>query len=488
MRLVFSPHETEQLEAAQAALLDGFLAWADRSGQSAEQVCAEAALDYKAGADGLLGRWTAGTLTHLCADWLPSKITLPEADWPRVPDTLHAWIDYLRDERLLDRRSDPPGTLHAAVDAATGDFHTAMADPTRYGLAKFWMTTMLRHGVDLDDEAQRDAFFEDLHAGKLDVDMSVPERIADRQVAEATAEAPSLPLVRLPSHDDLAKQAAATPAVEQLHRFVTGLGPGTPLDDLDDGRWYAWARAARLVRPLNGRLVPVKRAAADLRDPLALWDRAFDALGRLGPAWRDDGRSPVTDDLDAAVLGLLAPLRTDGTLPRVALAGYLWDSAADTYAVSDPAAADRLRRGLDRDVRRVLDALTDLGAVRTFTADDPDVREDIEELAGELGLAPDPVLVELTDLGARGVTRRARAHGWTAPTVEDLAEETAEVLFATVEVHDPDLVDAAIDAWVAARTPEDARAELTELAARTDDAAHRDLAVRARDRLDAGRG
>lgn len=489
MRLVFSPHETEQLEAAQAALLDGFLAWAQRSGHTAERVCAEAALDYKGGADGLLGRWTAGTLTHLCADWLPSKITLPEADWPRVPDTLHAWVDYLHGERLLDRRSDPPGALHTAVDAATGAFHTAMADPSRYGLAKFWMTTMLRHGVDLDDEAQRDAFFEDLHAGRLDVDMSVPGRIADRQIAEATADPPSLPLVSTPARDDLAKQAAATPVVEHLHRFVSGLGAGTPLGSLSDGDpWYRWARAARLVRPLNGRMVPVKRAAADLRDPLALWDRAFDALGRLGPAWQDDGRSPVTDDLDAAVLGLLAPLSTDGTLPRVALTGYLWDSAADTYDLRDPATADRLRRNLDRDVRRTLDALTDLGAVRTFTADDPDVREDIDDLAGELGLAPDPVLVELTDLGTRGLTRRARAHGWTAPTVEDLAGETAEVLIATVADHDAELVHAAIDAWTTARAPEDARAELDELAARTDDATHRALAAQARAQLDDGRG
>lgn len=489
MRLVFSPHETEQLEAAQAALLDGFLGWARRSGRTAERVCAEAALDYKAGADGLLGRWTAGTLTYLCADWLPSKITLPEADWPRVPETLHSWVDHLHDEGLLDRRSDPPAALHRAVDAAADDFQAAMADPTRYGLAKFWMTTMLRHGVDLDDEAQRDAFFEDLHAGKLDVDMSVPERIADRQVAEATADAPSLPLVAAPPRDDLAKQAAATAVVEQLHRFVTRLGAGLPLDSLgDDDGWYAWARAARLVRPVNGRLVPVKRAAADLRDPLALWDRAFDALGRLGPVWRDAGRSPVTDDLDAALLGLLAPLGTDGTLPRLALAGYLWDSAADTYDVSDPAAADRLRRALDRDVRRALDALGDLGAVRAFTADDPDVREDLDDLAGELGAAPDPVLVELTDLGTRGLTRLARAHGWTAPTVEDLAGETAEVLVATIADHDADLAEAAIDAWVTARAPGEARAELDELAARTDDAVHRDLAVRARARLGSGRG
>lgn len=489
MRLVFSTYETERLEAAQAALLSGFLTWADRTGRPVERICAEAALDYKGGADGLLGRWTADTLTHLCADWLPSKVTLPEADRPRVPDTLHALVDYLHDEHFLDRRSDPPAKLHAAIDATADAFHTAMADPARYGLAKFWMTTMQLHGVDLDDETQRDAFFEDLHAGKLDVDMSVPERIADRQVAEATTDAPSLPLVRMPPDDDLAKQAAATPAVERLHRFVTRIGEGVPLGSVDGtDPWYHWARAARLVRPLNGRLVPVKRAAADLRDPLTLWDRAFHALGRLGAAWSGDGRSPVTDDLDAAVLGLLAPLRTDGTLPRVALAGYLWDSAADTYDLREPATADRLRRNLDRDVRRAVDALTDLGAVYTFPAGDPDVRDDIAELAGDLGLAPDPTLVELTDLGTRGLTRSARAHGWTAPTTDDLAAETVEVLIATIEDEDPELVDAAVEAWIGARPAEDARRELDELLARTDDDTHRELAARARARLDAGRG
>ena len=44
----------------------------------------------------------------------------------------------------------------------------------------------------------------------------------------------------------------------------------------------AWARQARLLRVVKGRLVPVKSAAALLGRPIELWQRAFVALGTLG--------------------------------------------------------------------------------------------------------------------------------------------------------------------------------------------------------------
>ena len=513
MRLVFSPYDTDRLEAAQRALLDGFLVWASRSGRSAERVCVEAALDYKGAADGLLGRWTSGTLTHLCTERLPAKITLDRADWPRVPETLHAWIDYLAGAGLLDRRSDPPDRLHAAVDDASAEFASAMADPRRFDLAKFWLTTMRDHGVDLDDEAQRDVFFEDLHAGRLDVDTSIPESITERHLAEARdddePDMPSLPLIHLPGQAALAEAAARTPVIAGLHTVMAWLGPGRPLHAVDalaeggaDGRgeawvrgegvdaqpWVEWARAARLVRPRNGRLVPVKRAAADLRDPLALWHRAFAALGRLRPAFRaaGDPPSPVTADLDAAVLDLLTPLYAEGTpLPRLALIEMVQDNAADTYLFGDEREATRMRAQLDGEVRRLLDGLAGLGAVHLAAPGDPDLREQTADLAAELGV-DDLTVVGLTGLGAHGVHRRARALGWTAPAVDDLAEETAEVLIATVAEHDDELINAAVDAWAATRTSEGAAAELSALATRTDDPGHRALATQAHTRVAPG--
>lgn len=515
MRLVFSPYDTDRLEAAQCALLDGFAAWARRSGRTLERVSAEAVLDYKGAADGLLGRWTADTLTHLCAEWLPSKITLPEADWPRVPGTLHAWIDYLDDAGLLDARSDPPRRLHTAVDGAAAAFHAAMADPSRFGVTKFWMTTMLDHGIDLDDEAQRDAFFDDLRAGRLNVDMSTADAIAERQVSESTVDdtETTLPLVALPGRETLTPQAASTPAVTHLRTVMTWLGDGRVLTrtgasntaDLralaaalrpgpgsgdgearvtGAGPWLRWARAARIVRAHRGRLVPVRRAAGDLRDPLALWDRAFAALPALGPAFRAPGdrRSPVTDDLGTTVLTLLAPLYSEGApLPLAALAELVWESAADTYDLADPG---RFRAQIDAELDRVLAALTDLGAIRRTTTDDPDL---LDQLGDGIDDPPtEAIIVELTGLGARGVNHRARAIGWDAPTVDDLAEETAEVLIATVAEADPDLLPAATDAWASARPTADA--ELTELAARTDDPVHHALAAQARERVAGRRG
>jgi hypothetical protein len=47
-----------------------------------------------------------------------------------------------------------------------------------------------------------------------------------------------------------------------------------------------WAKAARLVRVVRGRLVPVKKAAALLDRPAQLWMALFEVFGRLGPAFQ----------------------------------------------------------------------------------------------------------------------------------------------------------------------------------------------------------
>jgi hypothetical protein len=46
-----------------------------------------------------------------------------------------------------------------------------------------------------------------------------------------------------------------------------------------------WSKAARLVRVVRGRLVPVKKSTALLERPAKLWMALFEVFGRLGTAF-----------------------------------------------------------------------------------------------------------------------------------------------------------------------------------------------------------
>lgn len=528
MRLVFTPEDGDAREQAQDELLNRFVTWARRQERSIQPLAVQVALDVKGEHDGMLGRWTASMLTDVLVDWFPRKVTLPEADLPDIPPTLHAWIDFLHDTRLLDAKSDPTDALHAGIDAAVDEYRAGMADPSRYDLGKFWTMTMLDHGVDLDDEKQRDAFVADLQAGEINVDMAIPRQIAERTTDQALdgQPTPQLPPVRLADTATLTDAAGTAPMIERMRGLVDWLGDGRKLTatgqlTLADARTVvetlhtgdtinpvigdstfrtkssselygvrlllAWARATRVVRVVKGRLLPVKSATKVLRDPLTLWERALEAFGKLRDPICVGGYGPslVAAEFDDVTTTLLAALYTaDGSVPRTALAEMIWDTIGDMYLLGETEHERELTRSsLRGDLRHLLDALEELGAVRQADATDPELVEQLTEADPNASLiGPDVTLVELTELGRWGANRRMRALGWHAPLVEDLADETAEVLIAALTELDEALADEAVDAWLAVRPGERAEAELAELAERTDDETHRTLARAAQHR------
>ncbi len=135
-----------------------------------------------------------------------------------------------------------------------------------------------------------------------------------------------------------------------------------------------WAKAARLVRVVRGRLVPVKKAAALLERPAQLWMALFESFGgRLGTAFLPAGwgESFLRGEFAAGSDALLSALHgRRGAVGLNELGTLVWDAVTARY-VLDEATEEQLataRRMNDRDVRRPLAALVGVGAV-TLTED-----------------------------------------------------------------------------------------------------------------------
>ncbi|MEV6209224.1 plasmid pRiA4b ORF-3 family protein [Kitasatospora sp. NPDC051914] len=129
-----------------------------------------------------------------------------------------------------------------------------------------------------------------------------------------------------------------------------------------------WARAARLLRVANGRLVPVKKNARVVEDPERLLDALFEALPRIGEAVLPSGwlGSMLAEEYPAGLQAVLTGLyAADLPVPEQRLRTAVWDTLSEFF-VLDGLPEDRLgllRRGNDRDVARLLTVLKGLGAV-----------------------------------------------------------------------------------------------------------------------------
>ena len=92
---------------------------------------------------------------------------------------------------------------------------------------------------------------------------------------------------------------------------------------------------------------------------------------------------------------------------------------------------------------------------------------------------PDPTLVALTPIGLWAVRELLLEQGVPAPLVGELAQEDIEYVCVRLAGVRPEVAEAELAAWVAARSPRAAADELARLLCRTDDSAHRALALSA---------
>ena len=531
MRLVFGPDDHEEYQAARERLASLVVGWARRRGVAVQPALVAAALDHRHGVDGRLGRWTRAHVADALAVWFPRSVALLDDDRDAVPAALHALIGFLAERDWLDRSSAAPGQLHAQIDDSTPALHDALADERNRDLGTFWAVQLRRHGVPAADPAAVTRFLEQVRRGEVDVDrdaLAEVTRRGDDAGPECAPTVPELPPVLLPGAAALLAAAESAEAVARLRTVARWVRTGRTLtadgrllladaralagtlgvdafsrdhargaDDLPEtSLLVAWARQARLLRVVRGRLVPVKSATALLGRPIELWQRAFVAIGTLGEHF---GGSNVFGapslfgmSLGEALPILLLDLYAAGgdPVPVELFHRRVREAVNQRFGcIVDDLAGDVEQRLWRRDVTAVLDALELLGAVHLTESHD---HEMLTGLAGRDD--PDPTLVALTPIGLWGVREMLLEQGVPAPSVGELADDDVEYVCVRLTGARREVAEAELTAWVAARSPRAAADELARLLRRTDEPAHRALALYAlrrngerRDDLRAGR-
>lgn len=495
--MVYTAAPDEVFYPARDRLVAAFDTWARRHQRATDPFVVEAVIEHRWDAgDGILCRWDPAELREALLDWFPRKVTMPPDDWHNVVPTMHTFVDFLFAEDLADARCADAEQLHATLDALSGDFHDAMGEQSNYSPAKFWAMRMLAAGVDPADQPAAQRYISNVNSGRIDVDEDLlAEVMANHLSAAAEDRPPPLPVTVIADDATLAALAVGSVALLRIRRFAEWAAPGRSLTAtgrlrLADARdlisilgladvvdpeiggkvfktksseelyetsvVFAWARAARVVRVVKGRLVPVKSAARLLTDPLALAHRAFDALFELGEAicgsgyaesmvrWRFD---EVTFALMMALYLAQEPVDAD-SLDEIAFRVV----EESLFLNLDAPDSDMWRRLCGHDVRRVLEQFALLGVV---------------ELSDKSAM--------LTALGIGLLAGHLRRQGVTVPSVRDLAEETAEVLINAIAGAAPAVRDEMLSAWCQ-RHPDNAAHDLRAIAQRTDDRAHRRLA------------
>jgi hypothetical protein len=518
VRLVFGPRDHEEYSAARTSLQSLVVAWAHRRGAPVEPALVAAALDHRHGVDGRLSHWTRAHVADALAVWFPRTVALLDDDRDAVPAALHALVGFLAERDWLDLASATPAELHAQIDDSTPALHDALADERNLDLGTFWAVQLRRHGVPAADPAAVARFLERVRRGEADVDREALAEVTRREAGPAGPDAErdaaaDLPPVLLPSAAALLAAADASEGLARLRAVTRWVRTGRPLtadgrllladaralaaavhvdafssdlartaDDLPEtGLLVAWARQARLVRVVRGRLVPVKSAAPLLGKPIELWHRAFTALGDLGEHF---GGSNVFGapslfgmSLGEALPILLFELYAAGgdPIPLELFHRLVRDAVNERFGcVVDDLAGDVEQRLWRRDVTALVDALELLGAV---TLGESHEHDELTELAGRDD--PDPTLVALTPIGLWAVRELLLEQGVAAPLVGEMAGDDIEYVCVRLAGVRPEVREAELAAWVAARSPRAAADELARLLRRTDDPAHHALALQA---------
>jgi hypothetical protein len=290
---------------------------------------------------------------------------------------------------------------------------------------------------------------------------------------------PRLPPVRLAPREELAHAARVAPllrAARDLARWAEtgrGLAAGSVLlpdaaaaaADLEltpgevDAAWRV-AVATGMV-PQQGRPQPPRPGileSGDAEEVLAAWYGALEVM-------------LDADDLDGLATALYtvgSPVRMESLFDAHAAAAGTWRAAGLTGAAAPPpdaagTGAPNTRApntgapgteapspgaaGPDQAavLSWALEALADLGVVELGTDED--------EQAGGLTVA-------LSPLGVWGVHRRLRAQGWHVPVLGNRGRDGAPGLLAALASCDAEDGESEIAAWLGARTPAQAAAEL----------------------------
>ncbi|WP_187414623.1 hypothetical protein [Nonomuraea sp. PA05] len=510
MRTYFEPEETREYEATRTVLIRRCLTWADEHGRPADELLLAAALDARHHSrDGRLAYWDEPQIRRYLLAWVPKYVVTPREILEIAPEILRTFLHYLAAAGLRDPRGATPAQADDAITRAVPGFREALDDPYLQGVAKFWAQTALDHGNDLSGPGALRDFKLDLDAGRIRYDQEVLDQLLEARHTRTDLDleeerALRRPPVALPAPADLAEDAARSTTVRRLTALATWAGDaGRPLTrtgslTLADARelsillgtgeemlqvrsstdlpqlslLLAWCELLGQVRVSRGRLFQVSKAAPLLRDPAALWARAFEALPHLGGSITMSSHAAVLGRcFDAVLPGVLDTLYGMADIPVARLAETVWLACQQhTHLNGAPARLkDLWRRQTALDLERAFQVLADLGAVDLTRGPAELCAGDLDDDRAMLGTGdrgsqallgtgdrggqalppdaverlrrrldgPDLLLARLTPLALRCLREHLLAEGRDAPLIGELATAPAAELLGVLAQHYP---------------------------------------------------
>ncbi|MEV0614765.1 hypothetical protein AB0I81_15655 [Nonomuraea sp. NPDC050404] len=492
MRTWFEPEEAEEFVAAKDLLIRRCVAWAEEHGHPVDDLLLSAAVDARhESRDGRLAYWDGAGIRFFLLRYVPYKVTALREELDLAPEVLRTYLRYLDVTGLRDPRGATLAEAEEIIAGTRAEYAAALDDPTLRGVATFWAHTALSRGVDLTVPGAFARFQREVEAGRVPYDEQVLDQIMrNRFLTGGIGEERAFPQppVRLPSASELTAAAASSRTVQRLitladwvgkdGRALTGAGNlrvadavevsallGTGEDrlrvrsatDLPQlNLLLAWARKLRLIRTSKGRLLRVARAVPLLRDPEALWRRAFEVLPELGrvvtvpvATWRPE---PILAEIFEEILpDVLNSMYGLEEMPVVRLEESVWLACQEYFDLDqeEERLRDLWRREANRDLGRMFEVLSDLGAVELTRGpadplyvsdldhdDQPLPADAIERLRAALA-EPGLPLIRLTPLGLLGVRDRLLADGRDAPLIGELAAAPAAELLGVLAQHYP---------------------------------------------------
>ncbi|WP_410669595.1 hypothetical protein [Amycolatopsis sp. cmx-4-68] len=510
MRTYYDQDDHEGYEAGQDLLVRRFTTWATTQGREIDPYAVISALQFRhTSVDGRLAHWTTTLVHDFLLSYVPRTLSATADEAVEVPETLRLFLRYLHETGLADPMGEPLADLEGAITKAAAEFPAAMADERNFGVAKYWVMAAVRNGVDPSDADAMNAFLAEVREGRHSYDAELLAEIAARHIGEEAERAfPQLP-VSLPTDEELADVAEASSLVAQLRKLVDWVGDGRALTGtgqlkLADARelvsllgtgdtlerdlgdkvetvrssadlphlaiLFELAKRTRVVRVVKGKLVRVAKAAPLLKNALALWTAAFDALPEPGLLVKDSGWAPgyailldetleiVLPDVLNTVYGMPEPI------PVVRLAESVWLACVEyAYFHLEPQTEPIWRDGLAGEFRRLLAKLAEFGAVELtagppdpvyamdLVPENPEFPPDVQDRLRAALDVPSLDLVALTPLATRAIRARLLREGRVVPLVGDLADAApAAMLSVVVEHFDEESAAAEITGWLAA--------------------------------------
>ncbi|MCR6484076.1 hypothetical protein M8542_14735 [Amycolatopsis sp. OK19-0408] len=495
MRTYYDEDDYEGYAAGQDLLVRRFTTWAATQDREIDPFAVISALEFRhTSIDGRLAYWTTPLVRDFLLTCVPRTISATADEAVLVPETFRLFLRYLHETELADPMGEPLADLEGAAVKAAAEFPGAMADERNFGVGKYWVMTAVRHGVDREDSDALNAFLADVRDGKHPYDAELVAEIAARQALEQTVRAlPQLP-VSLPAEPELAAAAERSSLVVKLRKFVEWVGDGRTLtgtgvlkladarelvalldtgDDLDVRSsadlpnlaiLFELAKRARIVRVIKGKLVRVAKVAPLVKDALALWTTAFDALPERGLTTKESSYALLLDDcLDFVLPDVLNTVYgMPEPIPVVRLAESAWLACAELVDIG-PSIVPIWREGFAAEFGELLTTLAEFGAVELtsgpadpiFSMDlvpeNPELPPDVQDRLRAALDAPSVDLVALTPLATYAVRERLRREGRFVPVVGELAAAgPAGVLGVVAEHFSEEEAAAEIGGWLAA--------------------------------------